>query len=381
MQQHQKPPPSHIITTAEQLLAEALGGTVRLRIGDTLTASGRTNVYRLRVLAGPDNAPVNVIVKQLQKLPACTFFNDWASLQFLSQIIPDMSFTPRFYAGDPAQGIFVMEDLGKGYRLDHLLLGDDPIAAETALVEHAALHGRLHALTIGKQAEYDHIRQPLGALHDDDTTLSWLASTFYESIDLVGITPALGIDSDLATLVASFQKPGSFHAFIQGDSCPDNCVYVGSSLYLLDFEGGRYAHALLEGVYGRIHFPTCWCVYRLPEHILLHMEAVYRDELMKGCLAAADDTLFYRAVVEACIFWVLDSYRQVPLANFLQNDRMIIAASDRQRLLTRIDILVQVTAQYRYLEAIGTTMCSVAAKLRALWPETEEMPYYPTFKY
>ena len=355
---------------------------MRLAEDEDLTASGRAGVYRLRVLAGPDNAPDSVIVKQARIYPSGTFFNDWASLQFLSQSIPDLSFAPRFYAGDAEQGIFVMEDLGKGQRLDHLLLGNDPVAAEAALIEHATLHGRLHALTIGKQADYVAIRNPLGSLeHDyDDPTLAWLAPTFHQSIDIVDVAPARGVDRELAELASAIQHPGSFMAFVQSDSCPDNCLYIGSSLYLLDFEGGKYSHALLEGVYGRIHFPTCWCVYRLPEQIPLRMEAAYRAELVKGCPAAEDDTLFYRAVVEACAYWLLKSYSWVPLSKVLESDRMIIAASDRQRFLTRTDIFVQASEQFGHLEAIGATMRTLAAKLRARWPETEEMAYYPAFR-
>jgi hypothetical protein len=382
MQRAKTPPSPDMIATTERLLSDAFGGTIHLAEGDDLTASGRAGVYRLRVLVGPDKAPTSVIVKQARKYPAGTFFNDWASLQFLNQVIPELSFAPHFYAGDVEQGIFVMEDLGKGQRLDHLLLGNDPVAAETALIEHATLHGRLHALTIGKQAEYDVIRNPLGSLeHDyDDPTLAWLAPTFHQSIELAGVKSAPGVDRELAELAIAIQNPGPFTAFVQSDSCPDNCLYIGSSLYLLDFEGGEFSHALLEGVYGRIHFPTCWCVYRLPEQIPLRMEAAYRAELVKGCPAAADDTLFYHAVVEACAYWLLKSYSWIPLSKVLESDRMIIAASDRQRLLIRTDIFVQTSEQFGHLEAISATMRALAAKLRARWPETEEMAYYPAFR-
>ncbi|MBA2392293.1 MAG: hypothetical protein H0V70_06050 [Ktedonobacteraceae bacterium] len=382
MQRAKIPPSPEMIATTERLLSDAFGGAIRLAEDEDLTASGRAGVYRLRVLSGPDNAPDSAIVKQARKYPAGTFFNDWASLQFLSQVVPDISFAPRFYAGDVGQGIFVMEDLGKGQRLDHLLLGNDPVAAEAALIEHATLHGRLHALTIGKQAEYAAIRNPLGALvHDyDDPTLAWLAPTLQQSIDLFGVAPARGIDHELAELASAIQNPGPFLAFVQSDACPDNCLYIDSSLYLLDFEGGEYSHALLEGVYGRIHFPTCWCVYRLPEQIPLRMETVYRTELVKGCPAAADDTLFYRAVVEACAYWLLKSYFWIPLSKVLESDRMVIAASDRQRFLTRTDIFVQTSEQFGHLEALGATMRKLAMTMRARWPETEEMACYPAFR-
>ncbi|HEY0753480.1 MAG TPA: hypothetical protein VGD98_05925 [Ktedonobacteraceae bacterium] len=382
MKRSKIPPSSEMIATAEQLLTEVFAGTVRLGEGDDLTTSGRAGVYRLQVLAGPEHAPASVIVKQVRIVPPWTFFNDWASLQFLNQVAPaDLSFTPHFYAGDAVQGIYVSEDLGNGQRLDQLLLGNDPGAAEAALLAHATLHGRLQALTIGKQTSYDAIRGPLGSLavEEDDTILDWFNPTFHHSIELVGIAPAPGIDHELLARVTSIRHPGPFLAFIQGDSCPDNCLYVGSALYLVDFEGGRFTHALLEGCYGCMHFPTCWCVYRLPEHIPPLMEAAYRAELVKGCPAAADDALFNRALVEACAFWLLDWLRWMPLSKLLASDRMIITASDRQRLLTRLDMFAQTSEQLRHLEAIGATMRALASRLRSLWPETEEMALYPAF--
>ncbi len=39
------------------------------------------------------------------------------------------------------------------------------------------------------------------------------------------------------------------------------------------------------------------------------------------------------------------------------------------------------TGEYGYLEAIGETAHTMAAKLRALWPlEAGEMQYYPAFQ-
>lgn len=139
------------------------------------------------------------------------------------------------------------------------------------------------------------------------------------------------------------------------------------------------AEKLLEGVYGRMHFPTCWCVYRLPEQIPLRMEAAYRAELVKGCPAASDDRLFYHAVADACTFWMLDWYHEFPLSDLLTKDRMIVTSTVRQRLLVRAAVLAQVTEEVGHMEAIGATVRAIATKLRALWPEADTLPYYPAF--
>jgi len=384
--------------TAERLLAEQFGGTVRLVEGTDLQGGSRYQVYRFVVVEGPDEALGSVIVKQVKAtekapyrpdsatIPAWTLFNEWASLQFLGEVAGadgtgGVSFGPRFYGGERAVGLIVLEDLGRGRRLDELLLGNDAVVAESALVEHAAIHGRMHAATSGRKNEFQRLRESLGpsVLGDGHYTYDWLAPTFCQGIEELGLAPVAGVAEELAALRDALLQPGPFLAFVQGDSCPDNCLFVSGTLRLLDFEGGKFDHALKEGVYGRMRFPTCWCVYQIPEPIALRMEEAYRVELVKGCPEAGDDRLFYQAVVEACLGWVIEWFQMVPLTKILGKDRLLVAATDRQRYLARCDVVAQVSAQVGYMEALGETIRNMAGKMRQLWPETEEMAYYPAF--
>ena len=238
---------------AERLLSETFSTTVRLGEGRDLGGSRRTKVYRFPVLHGSGALPASVIVKQAHSTaeapyaperalePAWTLFNDWASLQFLSQVAGKAALAPRFYAGNRTTGLFVMEDLGEDRRLDHFLLGDDPHAAEAALIEFAALHGRLHALTRNHLHDFTRVREALGPLEWETSyyRYEWFAPTLHQTADILGITPAPGVDAELATLTASLLNPGPFLTFTQGDSCPDNCLYVQGRMRLLDFEGGE----------------------------------------------------------------------------------------------------------------------------------------------
>ncbi len=275
-----------------------------------------------------------------------------------------------------------MEDLGPGIRLDQLLMSNDPVAAGTALVDFATMHGRLHAQAIGKQTEFQCLREALGpsVLEDGHYTYDWLAPTFYQTCKLLDITPEPNVEMELEMLKASMLHPGPFLTFVQQDSCPDNCLFNASGLRLLDFEGGRFDHALKGGVYGRMRFPTCMCVYQIPDDILTRMEAAYRTELAKGCLEAADDTLFYQAVVEACICWMIEWYQMDPLAKNLEKDRLITAATGRQRYLMRSDVIVKTTEELGHMKAIGATVRAMAGKMRQLWPDVEETLYYPAFR-
>ena len=305
---------------AEAILAAAWGGPVRLGPGAALQE--RDSILRFPVLDAPPGSPPSVVVKQAtphgtpsydpdSTLPysqAVRLFNDWAGLAFLRDLGGTPVLTPRFYGGDRARGRIVLEDLGEGARIDHLLLGGDPTAAAGGLRALATSLGHLHARTTGQQDRYLRVRRALGPpistiFHYSDR----LPPTLAQATTLLDVAPAPGTDQDLAAVVAALRDPGPFLAYTHGDPCPDNWLVTPDGVRLLDFEIGAYRHALVEGVYGRVHFPTCWCVNRLPPAIVEAMEAAYRAALVPGCPAAADDRLFAQAVVEACTYWALNT--------------------------------------------------------------------------
>lgn len=376
--------PEHILTTY-------FGSTVRLGNGCDLKGSPRSKVQRVPILEGPALAPASVIVKQTNSetfdpdatnTAAWLLFNDWASLQFLRQIEMPTPLTSICYGGDRHAGVFVMEDLGAGTRLDHLLLSDDAQAAEAGLLAYAEIHGRLHAYTMGKQTEYTRIREALGSTTSSSSFYSYdgLTPAFHAIAELLDIPLQPEIDDELAALTHTLLNPGPFLTFVQSDAAPDNFLHDGTNWRLIDFEGSRYAHALLEGVYCRMPFPTCWCVYRLPDTLIQRTEAVYRTELARACPAATDDTLFYRAVVEACITWTLNFHRHMrPLEKMLVQDRAIVALTDRQRFLLYLNAAAHASEQFDHMRATGASLRAMAIKLAQLWPDAVEPPYYPAF--
>ncbi len=287
MQRQKTPPSPETVKITAALLAEKLGGSVRLGEGRNLGGSARSNVYRFPLVAGPAQAPSSIIVKQTDSAIAATLFNEWAALQFLSEVCADEPLAPRFYAGNRDAGLFIMEDFGEGKRLDHILLSNDPDVAEKALLDFASIHGRLHARTYRRQAEYMNIRQALGSVEEVQLQLSYeeLAKTLSIIARSVEIEITPGVESELAELARAMEHPEGFETFIQGDSCPDNCVYLDGKLHMLDFEFSRFTHALLEGCYVRLPFPSCWCVYAIPERIMQRMETTYRTELAQSCPA------------------------------------------------------------------------------------------------
>ncbi len=384
----------------ERLLSDAFRGAVRL--DDGTAVEGRDYVLRFNVQDGPAAMPERVISKRARSWgmpydpdspdpnnPAHGLLADWTGLELLSQVAGDAEIAPRFYGGDRALGLIVIEDLGTGDRPDHLMLGDDPAAAEAVMVELAAKLGTMHARTVGRTPDFEAIRARLGARtvqdrHRDAT----LGTALRATIDVLGVAPPPGLDDELRLLTEAIMHPGPFLAYTHGDPCPDNWLRVDGKLRLLDFEGGRFRHALIDGVYGRIHFPTCWCVNRTPAHVTLRMEAAYRAELVKGCAEAADDARYFRAVVEGCAYWAIgmcewivqrESWYEEPRA--MQQDQRWGIATLRQRALVRSDILSRTTQELGHLEAIGHTFARMAAKLRTIWPpEADAMPLYPAFR-
>jgi hypothetical protein len=376
----------------EALLTEVWGNRVHLAPNAVdLQASGRTRVYRFSLQEKPIDAPQHVIVKALPLTEGLSeaastvpeqavqlFFNEWAGLQFLSEIAPHPALAPHFYAGNQAQGLIVMEDLGTGNGLHHLLLADNPEAAEEAAVQYAATVGKMHAATIGKQEAFYRIRQKLGPAESPD--YAWISSALWETIFTLNVAPAAGLADEVKQLTSIMEDPGPFCAYTHGDPCPDNILF-GTSGKLLDFEFGAYRHALLEGVYARMPFPTCWCVSRIPAHLMHRMEASYRLELEKGCPAAQDDRLFAQAVAAACAYWTIHDCRF--LQRHLEQDWQWSPglATARQRFLLRFDVTREVSEASGCLPAIGKTFERIASRLRErLPPEADQMPYYPAFR-
>ncbi len=163
------------------------------------------------------------------------------------------------------------------------------------------------------------------------------------------------------------------------DPCPGNWFRTGNSDRLLDFEFAGIGHPLLDGVYGRVPFPTCWCIGRLPEHVTQAMERAYWTELGHGCLAARDDARYARAV--ACAYWMIQLCHCSPLPKLLEEDFEWGTATIRQRLLVLLDVVTQGTRESGHLEAIGEQAEAMSRTLHDRWnPIVAPLPLYPAFR-
>jgi aminoglycoside phosphotransferase (APT) family kinase protein len=240
----------------------------------------------------------------------------------------------------------------------------------------------MHAATAGREAEYDRVREALGprGVGDDFHQYGWLAPALQAILEPLGVAAPPGAAAELAELAAELRSPGPFRVFTHGDPCPDNVRWRDGRPVIIDFDWSGYGHAMAEAVYGRIHFPTCWCVNRLPADLPDAMERAYRAALLPGCPAAGDDRAFEQLIAAGCVYWALAMGRLTPFAKALAEDRTWGIATVRQRFLLRAEVASQVAAERGHMEALGAALGAAAAEMRRRWPEADSLVLYPAFR-
>jgi hypothetical protein len=337
---------------AEHVLSATFGHPVALASAQSLGTSTRSHVERYAVMDGPAPLPHTVIVKRPTPIapevyepsaaegPAVSVFSAWASAQFLDSLAPEWLLTPQCYGGDRATGTLVLQDIGTDQRLDQLLLGSDRAAALLGLHQLATTLGRIHALTSGRQEAFDTLRRSFGPRASERPLYTdAFQATFETATTALGITPTPSAVNDLQALLRALTTPGLFEVLTHGDVCPDNCQRVDKHMVLLDFEGGNYGSALLDGVFVRLLFPTCFCVGQIPHQLVDDIIMTYRNEFARGCPAVNDDRLFGRAEVEACAYWTLSLCTWIPIPTLLEQDWVGNArdtGTARQRVITHL---------------------------------------------
>ena len=85
----------------------------------------------------------------------------------------------------------------------------------------------------------------------------------------VGVKPRRGTKTEMKTVAAFSAAPGPFLAYTHGDPIPMNALPVGDDRKLFDFEFGEFRHALRDGIYGRVCFPTWYHINRVPDMMWL----------------------------------------------------------------------------------------------------------------
>jgi hypothetical protein len=303
---------------AEAIFSRSLGVPVHFHVSRQLPSSQRTQVFRLSLVDGPAQAPKTVIAKQSTRpygfvfdgVPDGNIWQDWASLQFLSALVPNLQVAPAYYGGDQAVGLFMLQDMGDAQNLREILLQDDAKQAKQGLLRFFTTLGKLHAHTRGHQHLFLETRQSLGAYDPQQEfyrgQLAQMRERFQRMLTHLYLPLSREATTDLNTVISLLADPGAFLVSIHGDPAPFNCLVTKESACLIDFEYGTYAHALLDGAGARMLFPSCGFANRLPAPLLAEIETAYREALIQGCPEASDDAQFSQALTVACAYWAIN---------------------------------------------------------------------------
>lgn len=378
---------------AQDILSARFRGPVLLGNGSSFEASGRSILLRLDVVDGPSAMPRSIIVKRASCRPnerfeplssqgsAVPLFNDWAGLEFLGSLPGDSMLVPRCYGGDRALGMVVMEDLGHCPRLDHILLGNDAAAADTALIDMASVLGRMHGLSSSRRSDFERFRDDFGPRPEPqrpEATCAGLKSMLQRLGNHFSVNVRQEALADVDRLTTLFRDDHPYWTYIHQDPCPDNWMLSDQGMRLIDFEYGAFGNSMLDGVYGRIHFPTCWCTNRIPEAVIGRMERAYRNELIEHLPEALDDVLYARTFVEACALHTVVTLRQYLTSKV----RLWGIATMQQRVVLRTALFSELTQRHGHLESLGYLCTLLGARISQASEghRNAQMPFYPAFR-
>jgi hypothetical protein len=335
-------------------------------------AGGSTQSVILKATRSPAYDPTDQNVLQTSGLA-----KEWVACAFLAARAPGRGHGSALLAGDVAGGIMVFEDLGAHLSslVDPLLQGTAQ-EAESALKRYATALGRLHADTVDcLDAHYETFQSVFGS-ERPRVPPGWRVERNAEFVAqrLGGAPPA----SELALLSSRLMDPGPWLTLIHGDPCPDNSLLVDGRIRLIDYEFSRPSHALLDAVYWRMGFPTCWCAGRTPREVTARLDAVYRDEIGATISLALDDTAYRIELAYLSAVWLFTSLSG-DLEEALERDEKWGIWSIRGRLLWHLEAVIEMTDAANILPGISRAAESWLLELRRRWPDASPLGLYPGF--
>lgn len=374
-----------IMARAGEALSKASAGMIKFDKVQVLSDDNRRNFIARAAAHYPDSSVRSVIVKATRSptydpsdenvLLSSGLVKEWVACALLAA--RDRGHGSALLAGDVASGLMVFEDLG-----EHLTSLVDPLLkgtaeqAEQALVLYAKSLGRLHSDTVDcLNAHHETLESVFGSGRSRRVP-GWHVEKDAELIvDRIGGTPPA---NELALLSSQLTNPGPWLTLIHGDPCPDNSLLVGERICLIDYEFSRPSHALLDGIYWRIGFPTCWCAGRIPADTTVRVDAVYRTELGNSIPLALDDAAYRIELAYMSAAWLFSSLSW-RLDQALLRDAEWGIWSIRGRLLWYLEAVIEMTNAASVLPGINWAAQGWLSELRKRWPEATPLGLYPAF--
>ncbi|MET8183335.1 phosphotransferase [Streptomyces sp. NPDC005336] len=330
----------------DELRAE-LGSPRRSR---RLGSSPRSRVWRVEL---PE---ATAVVKQIVDGPDADerYAREVAALRLAARA--ETPVVPALLATDPGERVLVLE------HLDHRRPASDWI------VDYAAALARLHATARPED---------VGALPRWQGPNQADIESFLRLAGALEVPVAPGVSGELHDLVNRLDQ-ASGHALLHGDPCPGNDLHTATGIRFIDFEQASLGSGLMELAYLRIGFPTCWCVTSASEPLLERAENAYRKEWRTMTGSETKDGL-----ADACAGWLLRGDALVErarresadhLARIPHRDWTWGTATARQRLVHRLGVVSQMTADHTSLSGVSRLSTAMRQRMLARWPALQPVP-------
>jgi hypothetical protein len=376
-----------LVARAEEALSKASGGVVKLGALHPLGDPDRRNFIARAIAHCGDAGTRSVVVKATRSptydpaaenlLQISGLAREWVATAHLAARAPGRGHGCALLAGDVPSGLLVFEDLGADVSslVDPLLNGtaDD---AERALALYATALARLHGDTVGCFDSHHETFQSIFGAGRPVGRRGWRVESDADVITkLIGGAPPA---SELELLSLRLSDPGPWSSLVHGDPCPDNALLVDGRVCLIDYEFARPSHALLDGIYWKIGFPTCWCAGRVPIDVESRIDARYRAELGNSIPLVLDDAAYRTELACIAAVWLFTclSWR---LDEALKSDAKWGIWSIRGRLLWYLEAVIKMTSAAGVLPGINQTATNWLSELRARWPDATPLGLYPAF--
>lgn len=324
------------------------------------------------------------------------FAHDWAGIEFLTQI--GNHHGPLFYAGSLEYKFILIEDLGLAHPslVGPLTRAPSSINvqdAKSALLAYVRRLGKMHADTAGKSDQFVSI---LKRIYPEALHFNYIPTTDADRI-INQIKVLIGFESkelnqEIYDILEFSQSTNEFNVFLHGDICPDNVYYQNNTMRFIDFEFGDFGNALVDGVYLRMHMPSCWCSKAVPADVVTEMEAAYRDELKMKITAANDDTFYNKQLAYACAYWLIRTLKQIDDMDLIDHEWICPSGpidSDskwepeknafRPRILSRLKAFISCSKETGHLAGFREAAIQLQARLIKIWPESQEIDLFPVF--
>jgi hypothetical protein len=331
-------------------LAAAYSETLRSELGSPrrprrLDSSPRSRVWQAEIAETP------VVIKQIVGGPdaAQRYAREAAALRLAGQHGDAPPVAPRLLGTDPDTATLVLERLA------------DVRPADGWQVDYAAALARLHAL--GRHAESSALPAWSGPTGADVDAFVALAATLQIPVPAQVSGQLHDVVSRLGTTTA--------RCLLHGDPCPDNALHTRDGVRFVDFEQAAIGDGLVELVYLRIGFPTCWCVTSTSEPLLQRAEQAYQA----AWRTATGDELRVD-VTDACIGWLLRGDALVERAERGKTDYLArIGGTDwewgtvtaRERLAFRLGVVADLTAGRPEHSRLGSLTAAMRDRMLERW--------------